>query len=106
MTGRETPAETAETAELERLRARVAALESALERRSHELRLIQRYVCQRDFLLIARLQAGLSPLPRGAFEPGFWRETTALTTADVEDTLQDLWTSLTPPNILKDAEEL
>jgi hypothetical protein len=83
--------------EVERLKARVAALESALEERSRELRLIQRYVCQRDFLLIARLRAGLAPLPRGAFEPGFWRETTALTAADVEDTLQDLWTSLTPP---------
>lgn len=84
--------------EIERLRARVAALESALEERSRELRLIQSNVCQRDFLLIARLRAGLAPLPRGAFEPGFWRETTELTTADVQDTLQDLWSSLTPPS--------
>jgi hypothetical protein len=83
--------------QIERLKARVAALESALEERSRELRLIQRNVCQRDFLLIARLRAGLAPLPRGAFEPGFWRETTELTAADVEDTLQDLWSSFTPP---------
>jgi hypothetical protein len=89
--------------EVERLKARVAALESALEERSRELRLIQRNVCQRDFLFIARLRAGLAPLPRGAFEPGFWRETTELTSADVEDTLQDLWTSLTPPGALQEA---
>ena len=86
--------------EIERLKARVAALESALEERSRELRLIQRHVCQRDFLLIARVRAGLAPLPRGAFEPGFWRETTELTATDVQDTLQDLWFSLTPPRSL------
>jgi len=84
--------------QIERLQARVAALESALEERSRELRLIQRNVCQRDFLLIARLRAGLAPLPRGAFEPGFWRETTELTAADVEDTLRDLWSSFMPPS--------
>lgn len=83
--------------EIERLKSRIAALESALEERSRELRQIQRHVCQRDFLLIARLRAGLAPFPRGAFEPGFWRETTELTAADVEDTLQDLWSSLAPP---------
>jgi hypothetical protein len=91
--------------QVERLKARVAALESALEERSRELRLIQRNVCQRDFLLIARLRAGLAPLPRGAFEPGFWRETTELTTADVEDTLQDLWSSFTPPGLIPPQQE-
>ena len=90
--------------QIERLQARIAALESALEERSRELRLIQRNVCQRDFLLIARLRAGLAPLPRGAFEPGFWRETTELTAADVEDTLQDLWSSFTPPGSIPQEE--
>jgi hypothetical protein len=84
-----------------RLQARVTALEAALEERSRELRLIQRHVCQRDLLLIARLRAGLPPFPLGAYEPAFWRETTELTPADVEETLRDLWLSLTPP----DAEE-
>lgn len=86
-----------EEREIARLEARVARLEAALEERSRELRLIQRHVCQRDLLLIARLRAGLPPLPRGAYEPAFWRETTELTPADVEETMRDLWTSLIPP---------
>jgi hypothetical protein len=90
-------APTPEQREIARLEARVARLEAALEERSRELRLIQRHVCQRDLLIIARLRAGLPPLPRGAYEPAFWRETTELTSADVEETLRDLWTSLIPP---------
>jgi hypothetical protein len=89
----------AEQGEVARLNARVAALEAALEERSRELRLIQRHVCQRDLVLIARLRSGLPPLPRGAYEPAFWRETTALTAADVETTLRDLWISLTPASL-------
>lgn len=84
--------------EIARLEGRVAALEAALAARSRELCLIQRHVCHRDLLLISRLQAGLPPLPRGAYEPAFWRETTDLQAADVEETMQDLWTSLIPPD--------
>jgi len=87
----------ADEPEIARLTARVAALEAALEERSRELRLIQRYVCHRDLVLIARLRSGLPPLPRGAYEPAFWHETTDLAAADVEQTLLDLWTSLIPP---------
>jgi hypothetical protein len=79
-----------------RLEARVATLEAALERRSRELRLIQKHVCKRDLVLISRLLAGLPPLPLGAYEPDFWHETTALTAAEVDETLADLWKSLTP----------
>jgi hypothetical protein len=79
-----------------RLEARVAALEAALEERSRELCRIQRSVCHRDLVLISRLRAGLPPLPRGAYEPAFWRETTELTAADVEETLRDLWSSVVP----------
>lgn len=79
-----------------RLEARVAALEAALAARSRELRLIQRHVSPRDLVTVSRLLAGLPPLPRGAYEPALWRETAALATADVEETLTDLWTSLTP----------
>jgi hypothetical protein len=77
-----------------RLQARVTALEALLERRSRELRLIQKHVCHRDLLIISRVCAGLSPLPFGAFDPAFWQETPALTPAEVEPTLEALWDSL------------
>ncbi len=80
-----------------RLEGRVAALEAALERRSQELRLLQRHLCPIDLAQLARLTAGLPPLPRIACEPGFWRETRDLTEADVPDTMEALWSSLHPP---------
>ena len=80
-----------------RLEGRVAALEAALERRSQELRLLQRHLCPLDLAQLARLTAGLPPLPRIACEPGFWRETLELTEADVPETLEALWSSLHPP---------
>lgn len=80
-----------------RLEARVAALEEILAERSRELQLIQQHVCRRDLLLISRLRAGLPPLPRGAYDPAFWRETVELENADVEETLSDLWASILPP---------
>jgi hypothetical protein len=89
-------ADSEEQRTIARLEARVEALEAALERRSRELRLIQRHVCKRDLILISRLLAGLPPLPFGAYEPEFWQETTALKAAEVEETLTDLWRSLTP----------
>jgi len=79
---------------VEQLQARVAALEEALERRSRELRLIQQSVCAHDLESISRILAGLPPLSRRAYEPGLWRETTELTEADVEETLEGLWSSL------------
>lgn len=79
-----------------RLEGRVAALEAALERRSQELRLLQRYLCPIDLAQLARLTAGLPPLPRIACEPGFWRETRDLTEADVPETMEALWSSLYP----------
>ena len=93
---------TPEARQIARLEARIAALEATLERRSRELRLIQKVVCRRDLLIISRLQAGLPPLPFGAYEPAFWHETPALTAADVEDVLEDLWRSLTPPDLVLD----
>jgi hypothetical protein len=79
-----------------RLEGRVAALEAALERRSQELRLLQRHLCPLDLAQLARLTAGLPPLPRIACEPGFWRETSDLTEADVPETMEALWSSLHP----------
>jgi hypothetical protein len=83
-------------AEIARLTARAEALESALEERSRELLRIQRHVCRRDLVLIARLRAGLPALPRGAYEPALWRETIDFLPADVEETLSDLWSSIAP----------
>ena len=77
------------------LEARVAALEEALERRSRELRLLQQSVCACDLVSISRILAGQPPLSRNAYEPGYWRETAELTEADVEETLEDLWSSVT-----------
>lgn len=86
--------DSAEATLIARLQARVAALEALLERRSRELRQIQKHVCHRDLLVISRVCAGLSPLPVGAFDPDFWQETTVLTQAEVEPTLESLWSSL------------
>ncbi|HVR10821.1 MAG TPA: hypothetical protein VMW75_22455 [Thermoanaerobaculia bacterium] len=79
-----------------RLEGQVAALEAALERRSHELRELQRLLCRRDLAQWARLQAGLPPLPRIPYEPGYWHETLELTVAEVPETLEALWTSIHP----------
>ncbi|MFP5285174.1 MAG: hypothetical protein ACLGI9_05500, partial [Thermoanaerobaculia bacterium] len=76
--------DSAEARLIARLQARVAALEALLERRSRELRQIQKQVCHRDLLVISRISAGLPPLPFGAFDPDFWQETTNLTAAEVE----------------------
>jgi hypothetical protein len=82
--------------EIARLRARVDVLERALERRSRELRAIQRWACDRDLLIIARVTAGLSPLSAGAFDVDSWTETSELLPADVEETLRHLWDSVQP----------
>ncbi|MBV8202673.1 MAG: hypothetical protein JOZ15_18815 [Acidobacteria bacterium] len=81
---------------LARLKGQVAALEAALERRSYELQLLQRLLCPRDLAQWARVAAGLPPLPRLAYEPGYWHETRELSVADVQETLEDLWSSLHP----------
>ncbi len=79
-----------------RLEARVAALEGALVRRSNELRELQRHLPGRELLNLSRLAGGLPPVPRGRYDLEVWRETTALSTANVEVTLLDLWQSLAP----------
>lgn len=88
---------TPEQRTIARLQARVESLEAALKERSREMRLLQRHLCSRDLILLSRLRSGLPPLPRGAYEPAFWRETTVFTPADVEETLDDLWSSVIPP---------
>jgi len=78
------------------LEARVAALEAALERRSEEVRRLQRELPERELVVLSRLSAGLPPGPATPFEPDRWRETAELTPAEVEETLTDLWRSLRP----------
>ena len=85
-----------EERQIARLEARVAGLEAALERRSHLLRLLQRYLSTRDLLLLSRLADGLAPLPWGEQDLASWRETTELMPAEVEEALGNLWASLTP----------
>ncbi|HUP22823.1 MAG TPA: hypothetical protein VNB06_07770 [Thermoanaerobaculia bacterium] len=82
--------------EIARLEARVAALEEALVVRSRELRLLIEHLDERELLILSRIHAGLPPRPRYAFEPALWRETTELTTAEVEPVLEDLWRSIAP----------
>lgn len=85
------PAASPETA---RLLARVAGLEAALERRSHELRRLQAALPPRELVALSRVLAGLPPWPVSPYDPACWRETTELTPADVLETLADLWRSL------------
>jgi hypothetical protein len=77
------------------LEARVEGLEAALERRSQELRLIQKHLCPRDLVVVSRVSAGL-PLAKGAYDPLLWIETTEVTEADIQETLEDLWTAVNP----------
>lgn len=83
-------------ARIARLEGRIAALENALDRRSLELRLLQRSLCAADLVQLARIADGLPPLARIAHQLEYWTETAAITPADLESTLEDLWTSLTP----------
>jgi hypothetical protein len=82
--------------EIARLEGRVAALEDALDRRSRELRLLQSALCPRDLVQLARIADGLPPLPLVAHQPEYWTETTVISPAELESTLEDLWLSLTP----------
>ena len=83
-------------AHIARLEGRIAALESALERRSRELRLLQGSLCSTDLVQLARIADGLPPVPLIAHQLEYWTETTEILPANLESTLEDLWASLTP----------
>jgi hypothetical protein len=87
-----------------RLEARVTALEEALERRSRELRALQRHLCPADLAILVRIVNGLPALPSHAFEPELWDEGSATRPADVEDTLGALWASLAPDSSGSDVD--
>jgi hypothetical protein len=85
-----------------RLEARVAALEEALIRRSRELRELQRHLCPGDLARLVRIVHGLPASAATVFDVELWDETTDLTSAEVEDTLRDLWASLAPEQAASD----
>jgi len=78
------------------LEAKVEELEHLLERRSNEIRLIQKHLDSAGLLVVSRVLSGLPPLPRPAHDLERWQDTTALIAADVEETMNDLWLSLKP----------
>jgi hypothetical protein len=68
------------------LEARVAALEEILEARSQRLRRLQPRLCRRDLRLLDLILSG-----GGDLDLSGWEETTDLSPADVEETLETLW---------------
>ena len=87
-----------------RLEARVATLEELLIQRSRELRELQRQLCAGDLARLVRIVHGLPASVDTAFDVELWHETTDLTSAEVEDTLRDLWASLAPERSETDDE--
>lgn len=73
------------------LSARVAALESALAQRSRQIVVLQSTLDAHDLANLARIEAGLAPLPRGPFYPRTWRESTQFRPGRVLPTLRALW---------------
>ncbi len=86
---------TAAELEIAALRARVAALEQALARRSAELRRLQQILCRDDLAALDELLAESSQVAGLGFDPLSWQETHRMRPAEVEETLRQLWASLT-----------
>lgn len=76
-----------------RLESRVSALERLLAERSRETRALAREVCGEDLVVLSRMAAGGKPLPGPRRGVDRWVETTVLTPADVERTMEELWRS-------------
>ncbi len=82
---------------VERLEARVVALERLLADRSRLLRQLARVVCEDDLMSLSRLAVGQPPIPHAGFGLRGWRETTAFSSGDVEKTMAELWRAAAPP---------
>ena len=82
---------------VEQLEARVAALEQLLADRSRLMRQLARVICEDDLMSLSRLTVGQPPIPRAGFGLRGWRETTALSTGDVDKTMAELWRAAAPP---------
>jgi hypothetical protein len=83
-------------ATIARLESHVAALERRLADRSREIRALASEISDDDLIVMSRMAAGWKPLPGGRRGSDRWVETTVLTPADVERTLEDLWRSTAP----------
>jgi hypothetical protein len=82
---------------VEQLEARVAALEQVLADRSRLLRQLARVICEDDLMSLSRLTVGQPPLPRPGFGLRGWRETTSVSSGDVDKTMAELWRTAAPP---------
>jgi hypothetical protein len=76
---------------LAQLEARVADLERRLSERSRFIRRLARELCDDDVLVMSWLASGSEPPISGVRGFRRWVETTELTTADVETTMEELW---------------
>jgi hypothetical protein len=82
---------------VEKLEARVAALEQLLADRSRLLRQLARVICEDDLMSLSRLTVGQPPIPRAGFGLRGWRETTTVSSGDVDKTMAELWRAAAPP---------
>jgi len=82
---------------VEQLEARVAALEQLLADRSRLLRQLARVICEDDLISLSRLTVGQPPIPRAGFGLRGWRETTSVSSGDVDKTMAELWRTAAPP---------
>lgn len=82
--------------EIARLESRVETLEQKLRERSAWIRALARDSRDEELVRLERAVLGLPPLPRAGFGLRGWSDTTTLSVGDVEDTLRELWRSLTP----------
>jgi hypothetical protein len=83
--------------DITRLEARVSSLEKLLAQRSRLIRQLSRVICEEDLMSLSRLTVGRAPLPRAGFGLRGWRETTAVTSGDVDKTMAELWRATAPP---------
>lgn len=81
---------------LAQLEARVADLERRLSERSRFIRRLAHELCDDDVLVMSRLASGSRPPISGVRGFRRWVETTELTTADVETTMEELWRTDAP----------
>ena len=76
------------------LEAQVERLEKCLAERSAVIRALSPELCDRDLVTLSRLSSGLPPLPRSGIGLAGWRESSELSPADVDETMEELWRSL------------